>query len=334
MRRAQPKVESFRHAPFRLCGGFLVPPSLTFPQASRFIPDGRISRVRLATTTCPPTAFPYPMRLKRSLAFPPLGYGLPLVSTKPALAPHTQALSPVRWAVPCPSWPRVPLPSPGFPLPGAASGRLEPALPGRLRSYGLMRQTWMLQGPSLSLGPSVFAGGCEPLLQNRPFPTLSLQSLSRRLDPYPAAISRCSYSFLPGRHRPHVTRDTFGSPDIPCMATSTGGKISGLQSFTHVQAPRLARPPDCSHRFIAERRPDRLHHASLGWLPAPRCGIATCVNRVIPTAGLSPAALQPCRLLPRARARLHLSQPGATIVGILTGTGKGKGSFFANLTSL
>ena len=40
MRRAQPKVESFRHAPFRLCGGFLVPPSLTFPQASRFIPDG------------------------------------------------------------------------------------------------------------------------------------------------------------------------------------------------------------------------------------------------------------------------------------------------------
>ena len=62
------------------------------------------------------------------------------------------------------------------------------------------------------------------------------------------------------------------------MATSAGGLISGLQSFAHVQAPRLARPPGCSRRFIAEERPGRLHHASLGWFPAPRCGIATCVN--------------------------------------------------------
>ena len=113
---------------------------------------------------------------------------------------------------------------------------------------------------------------------NRPFPTLSLQSLSRRLDPYPAVMSRCFSSFLPKTQRPHITRDTFGSPDNPCMATSAGGLISGLQSFAHVQAPRLARPPGCSRRFIAEERLGRLHHASLGWLPAPRCGIATCVN--------------------------------------------------------
>ncbi len=85
---------------------------------------------------------------------------------------------------------------------------------------------------------------------NRPFPTLSLQSLPRCLDPYPAAISRCTCSFLPGRRRPHLTKDRFGSPDNPCMATSTGGLISGLQSFTHVQAPRLARPPGCSRRFL------------------------------------------------------------------------------------
>ena len=250
-----------------------------------------------------PTAFPYPTRLKRSLAFTPLGSGLPPVSTKLALSPHTQVLSPVRWALPCPSWPRVPSPFPGIPLQGAASRRLGPALPDRRRSYGLMRQTWMLQGPSLSLGAPVFAGCCEPLLHPDPSRHYLCNPYSGRLDPYPAATSRCSYSFLPGRHRPHVTRDTFGSPNNPCIATSTGGQISGLQSFTHVQAPRLARPPDCSHRFIAEGRPDRLHHASLGWLPAPRCGIATCVNRVIHTAGLSPAGLQPCRLLPRAFAR-------------------------------
>ena len=116
----------------------------------------------------PPTVFPYPTRLKRSLAFTPLGCGLPPVSTKLALSPHTQVLSPGRWALPCPPWPRVPSPFPGIILPGAASRRLGPALPDLLRSYGLMRQTWMLRGPSLSLGPSVFAGCCEPLLQTGP----------------------------------------------------------------------------------------------------------------------------------------------------------------------
>ena len=34
-------------------GGCLVPPSSTFPQAPPVIPDGRISRVRLATMTIP-----------------------------------------------------------------------------------------------------------------------------------------------------------------------------------------------------------------------------------------------------------------------------------------
>ncbi len=116
----------------------------------------------------PPTAFPYPTRLKRSLAFTPLGSGLPPVSTKLALSPLTQVLSPVRWARPCPPWPRVPSPSPGITLPGAASRRLGPALPDRPCSYGLMRQTWMLRGPSLSLGATVLAGCCEPLLQTGP----------------------------------------------------------------------------------------------------------------------------------------------------------------------
>ena len=41
----------------------------------------------------------------------------------------------------------------------------------------------------------------------------------------------------------------------------------------------------------------RLHHASPRWLPYPECGIATCPTWAIGTAGLSPAGLQPCRLL-------------------------------------
>ena len=36
-----------------------------------------------------------------------------------------------------------------------------------------------------------------------PFPTLSLQSLRRRLDPYPAASLECTCPFLPREHRPH-----------------------------------------------------------------------------------------------------------------------------------
>ena len=47
-------------------------------------------------------------------------------------------------------------------------------------------------------------------------------------------------------------------------------------------------------------RPGRLHHASPGWLPIPGCGIATCPTWAIDTAGLAPAGLQPCRLLPAA----------------------------------
>ena len=92
---------------------------------------------------------------------------------------------------------------------------------------------------------------------------LSPQSVHRRLDPYPAATSRCIYPLLPRRHRPHVTFHTFGSQDNPCTATSTGAAITGLQSFRDVQAPMLARPPGCAYRcsVCAAGQPGRLLHA-------------------------------------------------------------------------
>jgi len=133
---------------------------------------------------------------------------------------------------------------------------------------------------------------------HRTFPTLSLQSLCRCLDPYPAVFLRCLYPLLPGGLRPHVTGNTFGTRKYPCNATSTGSLFSGLQSFVHLQAPTLARPPGRTHRGIHNaKRPGRLHHASPGWLPNPGCGIATCPTWAIDTAGLPPAGLQPCRLL-------------------------------------
>ena len=96
-----------------------------------------------------------------------------------------------------------------------------------------------------------------------PFPTLSMQSLRRCLDPYPAVSPWCICSLLPRRQRPHLRRHRFGTPNYPCNATSTGYSISGLQSFTNVQAPTLARPPGCTHRnsLKATGQPGRLHHA-------------------------------------------------------------------------
>ncbi len=81
-----------------------------------------------------------------------------------------------------------------------------------------------------------------------PFPTLSLQSLRRCLDPYPVAPLQCICSLLPKGLRPHLRRHKFGAPNYPDNATSTGLQFSGLQSFANVQAPTLDRPPGCTHR--------------------------------------------------------------------------------------
>jgi hypothetical protein len=110
-----------------------------------------------------------------------------------------------------------------------------------------MRQTKSLQMPRFPLA----SGLCRllPVPAGRwPFPTLSLQSLHRCLDPYPALPSECFCSFLPQKLRPHVTGNTFGTRNYPCHATSTGSGISGLQSFVYLQAPMLARPPGRTHR--------------------------------------------------------------------------------------
>jgi len=110
------------------------------------------------------------------------------------------------------------------------------------------------------------------------YATLSLLSLWRCLDPYPAVSVRCTCPPLPQRQRPHVTRNTFGTREKPCKTISTGSAITGVQSFADVQAPTLARPPDRSHRSPQTGRPGRLHHASPEGLPAPGCGIATCLH--------------------------------------------------------
>jgi len=82
----------------------------------------------------------------------------------------------------------------------------------------------------------------------RSFPTLSLQSLHRCLDPYSVVSPECTYPLLPREHWPHAMEHAFGTQNYPCNATSTGRRISELQSFHYVQAPMLVRPPGHTHR--------------------------------------------------------------------------------------
>ena len=86
-----------------------------------------------------------------------------------------------------------------------------------------------------------------------PFPTLSLNSLCRCLDPYPAMSSRCTRPFLPRRLRLHIRWKAFRTSHGPGNAASAGSRFSRLQSFAHVQAPALAQPPGCTHRKIGLR---------------------------------------------------------------------------------
>ena len=86
-----------------------------------------------------------------------------------------------------------------------------------------------------------------------PFPTLSLNSLCRCLDPYPAMSSWCTRPFLPKRRRLHIWWNVFRTSHAPGNAASAGEPFSRLQSFAHVQAPALAQPPGCTHRKIGLR---------------------------------------------------------------------------------
>ena len=135
-------------------------------------------------------------------------------------------------------------------------------LPSVLSSYWLMRQSLVLHPFS-----SYKDGLCRllpPLLNMRP-------SRHYFCNPCVGAWTRIPLCLL-AAFTHFFARSigfTFGvirsaHKTYPCHATSARGGISGLQSFVHLQAPTLARPPGCSHlSFIQAGRPGRLHHAFL-----------------------------------------------------------------------
>jgi hypothetical protein len=247
-------------------------PSLTIAHVSAsppLIPDGRVSRVRLAVMAFPSAS----SRCRRSL------------STRMHAPRSTPVIAPARL--------------PGTPsFPGSVSGRgvvwKSAMYRGSLcrgtgvtrprvacaTSAGVSRPSTLLwthapyQEPlaAFRLSPMrrVFAGCCEPLLVPGP---------SRR---YLRSLCGGAWTRTPprstGAHTRFFPADigltsllTRSAHGISLQSSFHRGSLSGLQSFANVQAPPLVRPPGCSHRragFLpVTGRPGRLHHAMCTGLP-------------------------------------------------------------------
>ncbi len=149
-------------------------------------------------------------------------------------------------------------------LPAAARRRAPcpRALPPRLRSYGLMRQTKFLLPTSLTyFGRSwqVAVSPCWKMALPDVISAVCVKTpgpLPRRV---PADYIRLRVPPLRSRRKEsqdigHALESTsMARRETPCNAISAGRGISGLQSFANVQAPPLARPPDCTHRCVLRR---------------------------------------------------------------------------------
>ena len=136
------------------------------------------------------------------------------------------------------------------PTSGRPHGSPRRALPLLHRSYEPMRKTESLlaarvvpRARGLCRLPPAPAGRWS-------LPRLSLRPVRRRSDPYPAALLGRTCPFLRRGHRSQPTRNGLDARIYPHVAASAGSRMSRLQSFVHLRAPTLARPPNCSDRGV------------------------------------------------------------------------------------
>ena len=99
------------------------------------------------------------------------------------------------------------------------------------------------------LGRQVFAGCCEPLLEDGPSRHYLRESFPRCLDPYPSGSPSAYTRFFPGDIGLRPVGTSSASHNIR-TATSVRETISGLQSFLYVQASGFARHPGRSYRNV------------------------------------------------------------------------------------
>lgn len=174
--------------------------------------------------------------------------------------------------------PRAPLPAAGVTVQrGDVEHLLERRYPFVLAPTGSCASPGVSPRLRSSLGQGVYAGCRQSLLTPGPSRRYLQHPCGGAWTPTPPCPPGAC-PFLPRRPWPRPSVYELGTQNYPCNATSTGTSISGLQSFTNVQAPSLARPPDCTHRddskFVG--RPGRIPHAGLTELPPMSNGIATC----------------------------------------------------------
>ena len=100
-----------------------------------------------------------------------------------------------------------------------------------------MRQTKSLLLPSASAWSTGLCRLPQAPAGRWSFPALSLQSLHGCLDPYPAVFLRCTSPFLPGKRRPHVRSETFGTPIYSHIATSVGHAFRGCSHSVMFKPP-------------------------------------------------------------------------------------------------
>ncbi len=181
----------------------------------------------------------------------------------------------------------------------------------------------------------VFAGCCEPLLEDggsrRCLHSPCVGAWTRTPPLPPGAFAR----FFPGGIG-LTFRTTRSAHEIPLQCNFNRETLSGLQSFLYVQAPTLARPPDCTDRWgLSPRAAGPFTPRNEPEVTLRNCGIATCLNRAIDMTGLAPAGLWPCRPLPESaenaaiRPRVAFAtqwpQPCASARGALRHRDRGRG---------
>jgi len=145
------------------------------------------------------------------------------------------------------------------------------------RSYGLMRQTKSLPAPRWLLVHRVFAGCRQSLLGDGPSRHYLCNPCIGAWTHTPPRSSDALAHFF-SEDTGLTPRETRSAREtIPAMQLPQGAVFRGyshslifrlLRSLGLQVAPTAA-PTDAG-------QPGRLHHASPGWLPIPRCGIATC----------------------------------------------------------
>lgn len=145
-------------------------------------------------------------------------------------------------------------------------------LPRRQRYYELMRQTNSLRPPRFvalsGRSLQVVVSPCWKLA----LPDVISVVCVKVLGPLPRSVPWLA-PFVNQGHRPRPRSAKLGTLNCPCNATSTGRGISGRQSFDYLQAPQLARPPDCTYRSQDDvysrpaEQPGLLHHAMNMELP-------------------------------------------------------------------